>query len=195
MNEFILNDMQIAKTNGSMAHEMLPAGMLTERQVNALILYFCRYSPSLWTAPYWRRLIICSQKLRGCIARRNCCIKNIHVCAWFSTKKQWKHPDAPWNSCFCLYEIFFFLLRYPYLLSTVKHQRKFCLQYKYAFQNIPMKGGCLQWLILSAVYNAKHKTDGWLLIMLTVFFSSSLSDLEWLQAALDAGRVWWDRVH
>lgn len=37
MNEFILNDMQIAKTNGYTAHEMLPMDML-----NALFLYFCQ---------------------------------------------------------------------------------------------------------------------------------------------------------
>lgn len=37
MNEFILNDMQIAKTNGYTAHEMLPTDML-----NALFLYFCQ---------------------------------------------------------------------------------------------------------------------------------------------------------
>lgn len=49
MNEFILNDMQIAKTNGSTAHEILPSGMLTEQQLSAHILYF---SASLKTAFY-----------------------------------------------------------------------------------------------------------------------------------------------
>lgn len=52
MNEFILNDMQIAKTNGYTAHEMLPMDML-----NALFLYFCQgaiysYAPSLCAALY-----------------------------------------------------------------------------------------------------------------------------------------------
>lgn len=52
MNEFILNDMQIAKTNGYTAHEMLPTDML-----NALFLYFCQgaiysYAPSLCAALY-----------------------------------------------------------------------------------------------------------------------------------------------
>lgn len=52
MNEFILDDMQIAKTNGYTAHEMLPTDML-----NALCFYFCQgaiysYAPSLCAALY-----------------------------------------------------------------------------------------------------------------------------------------------
>lgn len=56
MNEFILNDMQIAKTNGSTAHEMLPAGMLTECEHTHLLFlsvsHLLIYTPSLWTVLY-----------------------------------------------------------------------------------------------------------------------------------------------
>ena len=54
--------------------------------------------------------------------------------------------------------------------STVIHQRKFCLQYKYVFQKYSHGGESLQWLTLSAVYNAKQKTDGWVHNTLSLFF-------------------------
>lgn len=41
--------------------------------------------------------------------------------------------------------------------STVKHQRKFCLQYKYVF-HVSSDKYCLQ----CTMQNTKHKTDGWL---------------------------------
>ena len=47
MNEFILNDMQIAKTNGSTAHEMLPSGLLSEcsqRSVSELFTHLLPFS-------------------------------------------------------------------------------------------------------------------------------------------------------
>lgn len=74
--------------------------------------------------------------------------------------------------------------------STVKHQRKVCLQYKYVIQNIPMKGGVSSDWILSAVHNAKHKTDGWLPVYsqwLSLLLIQIWNDykLRWMPAEFD----------
>ena len=115
-------------------------------------------------------------------------MKNIHVCAWFSEEKK-KAADAPWNSFFLSPNIRF-LAKISLFGSTVRHQRKFFRQYKYVFQNIPMKGDvssdwdCLQ----CTMQNTKQMVDS---SVCSQCFSLPVSQiwndykLRWLPAEFD----------
>lgn len=87
MNEFVLNDMKIAATNGSAVREMWPAGMLTEHQVHRINLQTAFYSQATCVDDYtFAYVSICIQNTR-----------ELFDLLW-KKKKLWK-PGALWNPC------------------------------------------------------------------------------------------------